>query len=147
MHQQTSDNNESISKKGFFFLIGTVAAGALAFGGILHAKNLQEIFIYKENNRIETLKDQIFQKECKDPREKQERLVKDLVEVEGVAALRMTEAYQNGWKGHPAYSSGEKIVKGEAYVKQKCDEAVKHASELKRADSTHYVITHFFGGR
>ena len=73
--------------------------------------------------------------------------MKDLVEVEGVAALRMTEAYQNGWKGHPAYSSGEKIVKGEAYVKQKCDEAVKHASELKRADSTHYVITHFFGGR
>ena len=69
MHQQTYDNNESISKKGFFFLIGTVAAGALAFGGILHAKNLQEIFIYKENNRIETLKYQIFQKECKDPRE------------------------------------------------------------------------------
>jgi hypothetical protein len=147
MNQRTSDNSESISTKGFFFLIGTVVIGALAFGGLIHTKNLQEVFVYKENNRIETLKDQIFQTECKDPREKQERLVKDLVEVEGIAALRITEAYQNGWKGHPAYSNGEKIVKGEAYVKQKCDEAVKHASELKRADSTHYVITHFFGGR
>jgi hypothetical protein len=147
MNQTTFENNEKVSTRGFFFLIGSVVAGAIAFAGMLHARHLEEVFIYKEDNRIQTAKDLIFKNECKEPREKQEHLVQDLEEREGIAALRMAEAYQNGWKGHPAYSSGEKIVKGEAYVKQRCEEAVKHASELKRADSTHYVITHFFGGR
>jgi len=147
MNQQPIENNEGISSKAFFLLIGSVVAGALAFSGILHAKNLEEHFIYKENNRIETLKNQIFQTECRDPRDKQERLVKELEASEGMSSLRMTEAYTNGWKEHREYASGGKIVTGEAYVQKACDEAIKHVSTIKQADSTEYVLTHFFGGK
>lgn len=147
MNEQIHEQEDGISKKGFFIMVGSVLVGVLAFGSMIHVKTLQESFVYKENNRIETLKDQIFQTECKGPREKQERLVKDLEAREGAASLRMTEAYQNGWKGHPMYDSGAKIIQGETYVQKVCDEAIKHVSEIKQADSTEYVITHFFGGK
>jgi hypothetical protein len=147
MEQQIKTNEDNISTKGFFLLIGSVIAGAIALGAIVHWKTLEEAFVYKEDNRIHATKDLLFKTECKEPREKQELLVHDLEEREGIAALRMTEAYQNGWKDHPTYKSGAKIIQGEAYVKQRCDAAIKTVSTLKRNDSTEYVLTHFFGGR
>lgn len=140
-------NNEGSSSKVFFTLVGSVVLGVFAFAGILHAKNLEEIFIYKEDNRLFAAKESIYQAECQEPRRKQERLTSQLEEQSGVAALRMKGIYQDGSKGHELYSYGQKIVEGEKYVEEKCEAAIKQVANLQRGSSTEFVIANFFGSR
>lgn len=143
----TNSNDSGNGHKIFFGLIATVVAGALAFAGILHAKSLEELFIYKEENRLYAAKESIFKAECQEPRREQERLAAQLQEQTGAAPLRMKEIYQDGSKAHELYKAGEKIALGEKYVEQKCAEALKHAGELKRGNPRDFVIANFFGGK
>lgn len=140
-----NSNNEGNNGKVFFALLGTVVLGALAFTGILRANNLEEIFIVKEENRLFAAKDAIYKTECQEPRREQERLSSQIEEQAGAAAFRMKTIYQDGLKAHELYSPGEKIVEGEKYVEQKCQEALKRAGELKRGSSREFVIANFFG--
>lgn len=136
---------EGNNGKVFFSLLGSVVLGGLAFAGILHAKNLEEIYIYTEDNRLSAAKDAIFKTECQEPRREQENLASKIEEQTGAAALRMKGIYEDGSKAHELYSSVEKIVQGEKYVEQKCQDALKHAGELKRGSSREFVVSNFFG--
>lgn len=144
MIQQT---NEVSSSKVFFSLVGTVVLGVFAFAGILHANNLEQIYIYKEDHRLSAAKDALFKNECQAPRREQERLTAKIEEQTGAAAFRMKTIYLDGSKAHELYSAGEKIVQGEKYVEQKCQDALKHAGELKRGSSTDFIVANFFGSR
>lgn len=144
---QEQNINDGSGTKIFFMLLGTVVAGALAFGGIVRANNLEELFVYKEENRLFAAKEAIFKAECQEPRREQERLAAHLQEQYGAAPLRMKEIYQDGSKAHELYKAGEKIALGEKYVEQKCAEALKHAGELKRGNSREFVMANFFGGK
>ena len=142
---QEQNINDGSGTKIFFMLLGTVVAGALAFGGIVRANNLEEIFIYKEENRLLAAKEAIFKSECQTPRRQQESVTAQLEEQTGTAAMRMKTTYLDGAKGHPLYEAGQKIVEGEKYVEKKCEAAIQNVSGLKRGSSTDFVIANFFG--
>lgn len=141
-HDVGSSKNNS---KVFFTLVGTVIFGVFSLAGIIHAKNLEEVFIYKEDNRLSAARESIYKTECQEPRRQQERLTAQLEEKTGVAALRMKSYFEDGSKGNELYSYGQKIVEGEKYVGEKCEAAIKQVANLKRGSSTEFVITNFFG--
>lgn len=138
---------ETSSSKFFFILVGSVLFAILAFGGLVRKKNLEELFIYREDHRLATAKESLYNAECQEPRRQQEKLTMKIEEQQGSPAMRMKSIYIDGSREHELYPYGQKIIEGEKYVDKKCEDAIKQVANLKRGSSTEFVITNFFGRR
>lgn len=117
----------------------------IMFASMMRISHLEQSFVYNEEARLSSAKEELFKTGCTIPRQKFAALSTRLEELNDAPSLRMKETYDSGFKAHQLYRAGEQISKGEKYVSESCTQALGEVAKLKRGSSWDFVVSNFFG--
>ena len=117
----------------------------LMFLSMMRISHLEQSFVYNEEARISSAKEELFKSNCTTPRKQYLLLSSRMEEINETSASRMKDIYDAGFKDHKLYKAGEQLSKGEKYVDATCQQALGEVAKLKRGSSTNFIMNNFFG--
>lgn len=106
--------------------------------------HLEQSYVYSEEARIASAKEELFKIGCSVPRQQYLSLVSRLEDKNESSKVRMQDVYESGSKEHALYRAGEQISKGEKYVDSTCSQTLVEVAKLKRGSPLNYVADNFF---
>lgn len=117
----------------------------LLFVSMTRISHLEQSYVYNEEARITSAKEELFKTGCNVPRQQYLALSARLEELNDAPSLRMKDTFDSGFKDHKLYHAGEQISKSEKYVDATCAQALVEVAKLKRGSSWNFVMSNFFG--